>query len=391
MNAVVRQFTEFVENSDEHNKETLITKACEKFNLTKDRSVFYCEAFAVRFCQTKNGSFSNTVLSLSALQKYDHIPFLVVLINTTITGKARIFLANSTFISKISHSSQQLSRYNIRGSFNGSDIIKEPFNIPNDKDHVEELFAFHTAISWDENFTRILNNTNGIIPKGQPFFINDKQKDYIFNSIDRAVKFIKSNNFEILKNDLDGRVEQSREAIICAAHIENVNIRGRLIEALITADPKERQQITTDLRTVEEALPTYRTKNELSDYYRCFGNEETYTDIKTKVIYLGSNPKAYNVDKFLEVMSKPNSVFFFYFIGIDEQSIINKILCSVYHSQLIDNTVVQFHWAGRNSRGVTQFIGTALNDMLAKQEFANHIDSQKAKSFLEKLINSKSP
>ena len=298
-----------------------------------------------------------------------------------------MFLTNSTFINKASHSSQHLSQYNIRGSFNGSDIIKEPFGITNDIDHVEELFAFHVEIGWSENFIRIINKTKEITPKGTPFIIDDTIRNNIYQSIERAKSFINSTNFKILQEDLDKRVQLSKDAIICAAHIENVNIRGRLIEALITADEDERKRITEDLRTVEESLPIYGTKNELGDYSKFFENGKTYTDIKTKVIYLDSNPKAYNVDKFLEVMSDNSSVFFFYFIGLDENFIVNKILCSVYHNYLIDNTVTQFHWAGRNSRGVTQFIGKAINEMLINPSFSNHIDECKAKSFLDQLID----
>lgn len=45
-----------------------------KFNLIRDRSIFYCQEFAVRFCQASNANPGNTVISLSALQKYDHVP-----------------------------------------------------------------------------------------------------------------------------------------------------------------------------------------------------------------------------------------------------------------------------------------------------------------------------
>ena len=136
----------------------------------------------------------------------------------------------------------------------------------------------------------------------------------------------------------------------------------------------------------ENNLPVYDTKNELGDYRYTFPNTETYTDIKTKVVYLNSNPKAYNIDKFLEVMSKENTVFCFYFIGIDEQGKMNTILCSVYHKELIEKTVKQFQWAGRNSRGVTQFNGETLDKMLKDKTFKNVIDKKKAKEFIDFLL-----
>ena len=134
-------------------------------------------------------------------------------------------------------------------------------------------------------------------------------------------------------------------------------------------------------------MPTYDTKNGLGDYYVRFDNGDTYTDIKTKVIYLNSNPKAYNIDKFLKQMADSRSVFLFFFIGIDENSIFKTLLCSVYHKKLIDNVIFQFHWAGRSTRGVTQFSGTAIDEMLQELSFHNDIDRTKCKNFLTSLLH----
>lgn len=56
----------------------------KKFNLTKKRSVFFNEHFAVRFCEVnyETNRFSNTILSLSALKLYDENPFLVCIAYT---------------------------------------------------------------------------------------------------------------------------------------------------------------------------------------------------------------------------------------------------------------------------------------------------------------------
>ena len=156
---------------------------------------------------------------------------------------------------------------------------------------------------------------------------------------------------------------------------------------LITSNEKDRQQIVANLHNLEAALPSYDTKNGLGDYYRQFESEDTYTDIKTKVVYLKSNPKAYNIDKFLKQMSDSRSIFLFFFIGIDENSIFKTILCSVYHGKLIDNTILQFHWAGRSTRGVAQFNGNAIDEMLNESDFKNQIDIDKAKGYLEHLLN----
>lgn len=140
------------------------------------------------------------------------------------------------------------------------------------------------------------------------------------------------------------------------------------------------------LQDCAQSLPEIDTHDDLGDYVRVFDDGTTYTDIKTKVIYLNSAPKAYNIDKFLEKMSVPDSSFFFFFIGIDERGVFNTALCSVYHSTLIDASIFQHHWAGRATRGVVQFRGRALNDILQQKSFKNNIDQNKAETYLRCLL-----
>ena len=59
-----------------NDKSKLSALLAATFGLTRDRSVFYCDDFAIRFSSSANKNFSNTVLSLSNLQKVDHLPFL---------------------------------------------------------------------------------------------------------------------------------------------------------------------------------------------------------------------------------------------------------------------------------------------------------------------------
>ena len=197
--------------------------------------------------------------------------------------------------------------------------------------------------------------------------------------------FLKSKDFETLYQDLESRLKNCQDAILCASHVENTNIRGRLIEALITSDESTRSSILKAIKN--EELPTYDTKNSIGDYRRTFSIGTTHTDIKTKILYLHSNPKAYNIDKFLETMSDGQSIFLFYLIGINETGIVSTKLVSVYHNTLIDNINIQLHWAGRHSRGVTQLNGEYLNKILNQENFVNCIDVKKAKSFLQELIS----
>lgn len=388
MNIHCKEFVEYISTmAPKNNKQVVEDAVCDRYSLTKDRKVFHNEYFAARFCYSKSSSdsFSNTVLSLSALEKYDKIPFFVVLVRQRADNL--ILLANTTFLKKISHSSKNLSVNNIRGSFNGSDIMRSYDGKTNAPENFDFLFALHQGLDWEDNLLRLVDASSHIKPVSQKFVPTDDERNNIFASIKRASSFIASNNFEILEDDLNQRCNICSKEILIASHIENTNIRGRLIESLITSNEKDRQQIVANLHNLEAALPSYDTKNGLGDYYRQFESEDTYTDIKTKVVYLKSNPKAYNIDKFLKQMSDSRSIFLFFFIGIDENSIFKTILCSVYHGKLIDNTILQFHWAGRSTRGVAQFNGNAIDEMLNESDFKNQIDIDKAKGYLENLLN----
>ena len=388
MNTRCKEFVDYIVNhAPQHSKQVVEDDVCAHFNLTKDRKVYHNEYFAVRFSYSKSASdsFSNTVLSLSALEKYDKIPFFVVLVRQPSTNL--ILLANTTFLKKISHSSQELSMTNIKGSFNGSDIMRDYDNNTNTPDNFDYLFAVHQGLDWEDNLSRLVDASSNIKPVNQKFIPSDAESKNIYESVSRAVDFISSANFPVLEDDLNERCNKSRKEILIASHIENTNIRGRLIESLITSNDEERQHIINNLHNLEAALPSYDTKNGLGDYYREFNNGDTYTDIKTKVIYLNSNPKAYNVDKFLKQMADSRSIFLFFFIGVDEKSIFKTLLCSVYHGKLIDNTILQFHWAGRNTRGAAQFNGIAIDEMLKEANFTNNICVDKAKSFLKQLLD----
>lgn len=388
MNSTCKEFVRFItEDAPRYNKANVEDAAMRKYNFVRDRKVYHNQYFAVRFSYSKSSSdsFSNTVLSLSALEKYDKIPFFVVLVRQSADNL--ILLANTTFLKKISHSSQELTMTNIKGSFNGSDIMREFDGKINEPHNFDYLFAIHQGLEWEDNLMRLVDATSNIHPVNHKFQPSLEEEQNIYHSVLRAKNFVTSNNYNDLKNDLNNRCNKCRNEILIASHIENTNIRGRLIESLITSDDKERQFLIDNLKNLENALPSYDTKNGLGDYHVEYKDADTYTDIKTKIIYLNSNPKAYNVDKFLKQMADSRSVFMFFFIGVDEKDIFNTLLCSVFHGRLIDNTIMQFHWAGRSTRGAAQFNGLAIDEMLKEGAFENEIDITKATDFLKNLLN----
>jgi hypothetical protein len=363
------------------NKAKFTKLAVQEFDLVEERSVFYCKNFAVRFSYSSNSSFSNTVLSLSKLKQYDHIPFIVCLVTK---GDNKLFLANSTFLEKISHSSQTLSLTNIKGSFNGSDISTNFNGIENTAKNFEQLFAMHYETGFEGNLARLVQATNNISATGHKFEINATIKSKIENSIDFAIEFASSKEFSFLKTDLDARVRQHTNAILAASQLDNVNIRGRIIEYLITESNNSfKANLTSLLKIQDSVLPAFKTENSLGDYFTKVGKVNITTDIKTKITSLTSNPKAYNIDKFLEFHSKPNSVFLFYFIGIEKNAIFNTILVPVFQTQLLNSTMLIKHWAGRNSRGVAQFEGNTIHQLLLKP--SKSIDKTKAMNFIKGL------
>lgn len=356
----------------------------KRFNLTKDGSVYFNDSFALRFSKSERKSFSNTVLALSKLQKFDDRPFFVIAV-----GSAKIFilLANTTFLKKISHSSSQLRMDNIRGSFNGSDIMHEIDGINNEPENFEELYAYHEGISAQDNLERLVESTNFIEGRIKRFEVTEEARSIILDSVNRADSFIRSRSYQELKEDLNLRVSTVKDAISVAALIENINIRGRVIEYLITEDDSSlKDQILASLKD-GTSIPNFRTADGLGDYQRNFQDYITETDIKTKVLFLKGNPKAYNVDKLLRFLAGEKSVYLIFLIGIEQDGTIVTRLCSIFDQRIISATTTVHHWAGRNSRGVTQFYGQKLVQILTQPDESKiHIDKKTSQAFIEKLM-----
>lgn len=380
---VINQLIRFILLKDGiADKTHLASQVKSAFGLTKNRSVFYCDFFAIRFCTAASKNFSNVVLSLSTLLKYDASPFFVCLVTP---AQNYLFLSNTTFLQKISHSSQSLRVNNIRGSFLGSNIMREFEGIENSPENFESLFNFHENASWDENLERLVEATNNIAPIGKRFTPSATQFECIVDSINRAVAFLRSEEYKVLNEDLSRRVRAVETEIALAASIDNVNIRGRVIEYLITSDAATSKPLRDALHS-GSPLPELFTADELGDYKYNFNNYHTATDIKTKVLSLSSCPKGYNIDKLLSFLATEKSVYLVYLIGIDKNQKPVVRLCSLYNKQLLAGTSIIKHWAGRNSRGVTQYNGKALENIL--DDFDNSIDIDAAKTFLYQCLES---
>ena len=383
MNDALHQLRSVIEENDGINDKTrlahIVTNA---FRLVKDRSVYYCADYALRFNSSASRNFGNTVLSLSNLRKYDDRPFVVCLVTPS---KNYCFIANSTFLKKISHSSQELRENNIRGSFNGSDIVKEFEGISNSGENIGRLYAIHAEIGFEGNLARLVEATNNITPSGTKYHVSEKAAATILDAPNRAIRFVGADDRATLKAELDTQVDKFRTEILLAALIENVNVRGRIIEYLIAGENESlRQQLISALKAGNRGIPEFKTENALGDYHRHFDAFETETDVKTKIMILNSNPKAYNLDKMLQFPAENRSVFMFYFVGVDPGKIVNTVLVSMFQRDLLRSTILLRHWSGRNSRGVTQFEGRTINDLITTPD--SLIDEGESVQFLQQVI-----
>lgn len=371
-----------IQNNEIDNKEELKNMVLKKFNLIDDNPVYYNDNFAIRFCYSSTNSFSGTVISLSKLLQYDDRPFIVCLVTL---DDNKLYLANTTFMNKVSHSSQQLEVNKIRGSFNGSNIIKNIDNILyNEPQFFEELYNFHETFTREENIYRIVENSNKIKAVKEKYNPTDIEIDRIKHSVERAKQFIKSQNYNELKIELNKRVAKEKKAIIAASFISNVNIRGRIIEYLITSDDSIKQDLE-DAVLKGKALPKFVTKDGLGDFIMEFKNYLSATDIKTKILFLSSCPKGYNIDKLLEFLSEPNTVYMIFIVGVSKNEELFTELVSVFDEKLLDNTRIIKHWAGRNSRGVSQWNGKVFDDLLNQNN--NIINDHKAIMFLNNCLS----
>lgn len=382
---IISNVVDEIERVDNQNsKQAYIDKLNSIYNLTKDRSVYYTTSFSIRFCYSKSGSFSNTVLSLSELKKYDSLPFIVVLCSPKGT---KIYLANSTFLKKISHSSKELRVDNIKGSFNGSDIIKNFDGIENHPKNFKLLFDIHQNYSWEENLERLVETTNGIVPRKARFEAESLfQIDNLKESPNRAAEFIRSPEFNDLQSDLNKRTSRVKDFIAIASLIDNVNLRGRFIEKLITTDDVELIQTLVQALEDQKSLDL-KSDQDLGDYSKEYKDFSTKTDIKTKVLFLSSAPKAFNVDKLLSYLASENSVYMFFIVGIEGGGEIKTQLTSVFNPEFIRTIRVQHHWAGRATRGEAQFSGKSLDELLNGEIDPFEIDVNRATDWLQYLLD----
>ena len=343
------------------NKASIQESFIHRFRPAKMRSVYVGDGYALRLSEARTGSFSNTVLSLSALQAHDVRPLVVVVVRDR---SVDFLLANSTFLRKISHGSHKLRINNIKGSFNGTDIVTEYEGVTNAPENFEHLFAQHSAFTWAENVARLVEATNLIVGRDSRFRPTDAERTTLLAAPERAKAALRSRVFQEVAEELRVRVEDRRRLILEAASINNVNLRGNAIEQILTGD---------------------LNPHELGDLLRNLDGGRLIIDIKTKLLDRASAPKAYNIDKMLTFLAEPGSVLAFLMVGVSvSAAIVRCRLLPIFDNAILDATGVQHHWAGRVSRGVTQLSGRF--GRVIEPNYQPTVNVARARSFLERLL-----
>jgi hypothetical protein len=365
MNEVTRVCQFILSYRAEHpssQKDEIAAATAEQFRLRLARKIYVGRGFAIRFSHASGSSFSNVVLSLSALRPFDNRPFVVCVIRPS---SIEFLLANTTFLRKISHSSHQLRVDNVRGSFLGHDIMRRHGDLDNCLENFEELFGIHQGRTWDENLKRLVDATDEIVGTAVRMPVGPSEEAVILRAADLALELSNGREYLAIAERLTASAHARKADIIAAAAIDNVNLRGNRIEQIITEGGNFHRlddlvfSIRRDLRVL--------------------------VDVKTKVLTLQSNPKGFNIDKYLRALSEGNTAFSFFFVGVDPGAqAVRTGFASTLDETVINATHVQFHWAGRNTRGVTQ-LTRDLSTVFAPG-FRERVNLQRARVFLQELM-----
>jgi hypothetical protein len=345
-----------------YNKQTIRDSIVKKFKLSKSRKVYYNDEISIRFSSSKSG-YSNTFLGFQKILDNDSKPLIACIIRI---NNIEFLLANSTFINCISHSSKNLTVDNIRGSANLSNIVREFSELKNEPQNFSKLFELHSEILQKDNIERIVENTLQIKAKGERFNPIESQLQIIRESPEAIKGIEQETEFIELRDELYQKIEELKDQILKTSSIDNVNLRGNAIEQLITED---------------------ENSHELGDIFEIINDScSVIIDVKSKMLNFSSAPKAYNIDKLLEAISNEKTYFGYLFIGVDDKKNEVKVkLVSFIDKFIINNTKIQHHWSGKNSRGTAQLTDNIKN--VFENTFQNEIDIKQAKNFLEKLIN----
>lgn len=344
-------------------KQELQEALLKNFDFEMKGSVVTGAEFSFRICEVRSKSFANVVLSLSTLLRFDHLPFIVCVVTPLLVY---FRLANTTFLKKISHSSTKLEVDRIRGSFLGTDIFSEYDEIENTRDNFSQLFSRHLCVDRETNLKRIVRETKKIVSKKFRISMSPASQKNILDSPKRFLKMLNSKDWARIEEQYVKEVSNKKSRILEIAKIENHRIRGREIEKILTSKNEKHDIGDQQLQ--------------LSD------NTVLLVDIKSKMKHQSSSPKAYHIDKFLELLADEKKGFAFLSIAIDLQNeAIETKLVQPFDPIVINATKIRRHWSGRNTRGSTQLTPNVYR--IFNEDYEQTVCQVEAVKLLTNFIN----
>ena len=359
---LIGKLVSYIEHYVVKTKEELIILVEKEFKLSNKGSVYYCDDYAIRFCETAKKKVSNVVIGLLRIIEYDDRPFIICVVSQK---KNELFLSNTSCLIKVTHTSKKLNFDKIRGSILFNDIKMKIDGIKNIPTNFEHIFNKHIVKDFDKVFCRLVEKTQMIKGRDTKIDLTGEDIEKIMLSPERAISFVNSFEYTDLKKTLEKMVLDAMPELILASDIGGSKRRGKVMEEIITG---------------------IRSDNKLEDYKKVYENYSIFINIKTKLTELSSNPVGYNIDKMLKVLLDPTSVFLLFFIFIDKDKNIETRLCSVFDVNLIlDNCRIDTGtWTAAISRGTIQFKEKSIYSIIKDGPKLGSV--YKSKKFLEILL-----
>lgn len=359
--------TSFIAAAD-NNKQTVKNAVKDKFCLIKNGAFLTNNTFTICFSSTKAaGSCSNTVAAFKKIISYDEKPIFCCLTTPTTNN---LYLINTSFINKVSHSSKNLSKTKYTGSINFSDILQTPMALSNKPCNFTELFNKHLTRNKQTVINHIIENTSNIEPSKDKIMFSLKEVKDILSYPEREREFLTSLGYKNLYSIVKNRVKQ-------------INLEDK---TSLTSILKEQEKVRGD--GIEKLYTKGITDHSFIDYEYKINTYNVGIDIKSIMLNKSSNPKGYDITKLLtHISSNKNNIYLILFLGCDE---ISKQISTFYLASIFNDTLtgsIQTAWSGRDSRGTIQFDGLKLKTGLLSPTYdILAIDLELAKQKLTAFI-----
>lgn len=310
---------------------------------------------ALRLARSKGPSLPNTLVGFALIRKHDDKPVVIVHLH----GKNVSFkMANSTLIAKVVHSSHHLTTKRIVGSINGTDLLPASLDgTPNTEENLVQLFKEHEAADKDAALDRIVRATRALNTWSAKWKVD-------WALVEQMLDLANMNAMNAATHpelaEMLNRVRNRENDIMKKIPAGVSKLKGKDIESVLTGD------------MVRHAFGDFSTSD---------GRFEV--DIKAHRVSAPSNPKAFNIDKLLRLLHERPVMPLYLFLAIADGKITPRYV-SMLDETILNNTVRQPIWSGRNAYGGTQLTSHWADS--AKGEHAYTINVMNAMAKLQEWV-----